>query len=198
MSEREDAQLDLADTLVRRHLSAELDGQRGRAEAAFLRHVGAAPVDGLAVDGAPVDGVPVIGFPTRTTRPRKAPQDAPPQAPFMRLRGWFFTLAGTAMAASIAGLLAAPAIFRQPSGGSSRNPNPPTHGLHEPMMQMVQDRTWDGGATVVDNADGDPVPARRIVRERLERARWYDPAQKAWNEVTIPRQDVTLREVDTY
>src|SRR4051794_29184541 len=86
MSEREDAQLDLADTfadtLVRRHLSAELDGQRGRAEAAFLRHVGAAPVDGLAVDGAPVDGVPVVGFPARTTRPRKAAQDMPPHAPF--------------------------------------------------------------------------------------------------------------------
>ena len=36
MPDREDAQLD---TLLLRHLSAELDRQTGRAEAGFLRHL---------------------------------------------------------------------------------------------------------------------------------------------------------------
>ena len=191
MSDLNDVQLDAADALaplVRRHLSAELDGQRGRAEAAFLRHIG----DVGHIGAAAGNGAASASSASTAARP---PGDA---QPFMRFRGWFLTLAGTALAASFAGLLVAPAIFRQPSGPAVTGTGPRAGGPTQPMTQLVQDRTWDGGTVVVDNEAGDPVPARRIVRERLERARWYDPAQKAWNEVTIPRQDVRLMEVDTY
>src|SRR5437763_13488478 len=105
MSDFEDGQLD---TLMRRHLSAELDGQRGRAEAAFLRHVATA----AAADNA-------VARPTRFGPP--GPQERNGQ-PFMRFRGRLLTLVGTALAASIAGLWATPSIFHTPA--SSSHPTP--------------------------------------------------------------------------
>ena len=49
-----------------------------------------------------------------------------------------------------------------------------------------------------DDEDGVPHPARRYVRERIERTRWYDPQQKAWAETTVPQQDEAIVPVDTY
>jgi hypothetical protein len=187
MSDLNSTELDPLDGLVRRRLASELDGQLGRAEAAFLRHVGTAPAAGTPA--------------TVTTRPR--PTVLPPRhGRFMRFGGWTFSLAGAALAASIAALWAAPAIFRDANtntGGTIGHPSPAAK-LQQPMIHYVQDRTWDGG-TVIVNDDGDggaPHPARRYVRERIEHTRWYDPEQRAWAETTIPHEDEAIVPVDTY
>ena len=117
----------------------------------------------------------------------------------MRYGGWTLSLAGAALAASIAALWAAPALFRDAGSDPGRPAGRPLATVQEPMIHFVQDRTWDGG-TVVVNGDGDgvPHPARRFVRERIERTRWYDPEQKAWAETTVPHQDEAIVPVDTY
>jgi hypothetical protein len=187
MSDLNSAQLDPIDGPVRRRLASELDGQLGRAEAAFLRHVGMAQAR-----------VPSAAA-TATRPPRPAARPAS-HGRFMRFGGWTLSFVGTALAASIAALWAAPALFRDAGSGSGR-PLDQQHPLavQQPMIHYVQDRTWDGGTIVVnDDEDGVPHPARRYVRERIERTRWYDPEQKAWAETTVPQQDEAIVPVDTY
>src|SRR4051812_26433639 len=98
MVDREDAQLD---TLLRQHLSTELDGQAGRAEAAFLRRLSgpsasaAAPVAPVRTPGLRLSPVP------RPSSPRR----------FMKFGPWMVTWAGTALAACLAALWAGPMLF---------------------------------------------------------------------------------------
>jgi hypothetical protein len=187
MSDMNGTQLDPLDGLVRRRLASELDGQLGKAEAAFLRHVGTAQQAG-GQPGATV------------TRPRAV--QPRPGGRFMRFGGWTFSLAGAALAASIAALWTAPAIFQDHAntGRPADHPHPTASLQQQPMIHYVQDRTWDGGPVIVndDEDGGAPRPARRYVRERIERTRWYDPQQKAWAETTVPQQDEAIVPVDTY
>src|SRR5207249_4302890 len=97
--------------LMRRHLSADLDRQAGRAEAAFLRHVG-----GAAGTGDPVAAAP----PAPPPGPRLSP--AAPRR-FMKFGPWMMTWAGTALAACLAALWAGPALF------PARPAGPPAGGI---------------------------------------------------------------------
>src|SRR5207237_9426570 len=109
-------------------------------------------------------------------------------------------------AASIAGLLIAPMIFRNPPTPSKpppstpntevvQNPSPSTS---QPMVHFVQNRTWDDGAAIVDKDRTGPAPARRIVREQVDRIRYYDQDQHAWIEILVPHRQEELLEVDPY
>src|SRR5688572_21725830 len=96
MSEWNDEQLD---GLMRAHLSAELDGQPGRAEAAFLRHLATPRAAGLAEAPADPSGRKANGAARHVNR----------------FRGWTLAFAGAALAASLAALAAAPALFENNS-----------------------------------------------------------------------------------
>ena len=186
MSEWNDEQLD---GLMRAHLSSELDGQSGRAEAAFLRHLATPSTAGLAESPTDPSGRRTHGAATRHVN---------------RFRGWTLTFAGAALAASLAALAAAPALF----DNNSRIPNrtqtqqPPTvaadRGFYrtedQPLLQYVHSRTWDEGTVILE---GD-VPARRVRHQWLERTHYFDPEEGVRKEITIPREDIRYIEMDTY
>jgi hypothetical protein len=187
MSEWNDEQLD---GLVRAHLSSELDGQSGRAEAAFLRHLAAPRSSGLAESPTDPSG----------RRNSVAARHV------NRFRGWTLTFAGAALAASLAALAAAPALFENnstvPGPGQTRQPptvaGGPDRGFYrteeQPLLQYVHSRTWDEGTVVLE---GD-VPARRVRHQWLERTHYFDPEEGVRKEITIPRENIRYIEMDTY
>jgi hypothetical protein len=185
MSEWNDEQLD---ALMRAHLSSELDGQPGRAEAAFLRNLATSRATGLAESPADPSG----------RRNSAAARHV------NRFRGWTLTFAGAALAASLAALAAAPALFENRSTipGSRQTPQPPTvaanRGFYrteeQPLLQYVHSRTWDEGTVILE---GD-VPARRVRHQWLERTHYFDPEEGVRKEITIPREDIRYIEMDTY
>ena len=190
MSEWNDQQLD---ALMRAHLSSELDGQAGRAEAAFLRHLAAPRAAGpAALEERPADpsGRRTNGRPGHVNR----------------FRGWTLTFAGAALAASIAALAAAPALFPQDPAtgpGPGRTQHPPTvansgDGFYRteehPLLQYVHSRTWDEGTVVLEGHR----PARRVRHEWLERTHYFDPQEGVRKEIMIPREDIRYIELDTY
>ena len=192
MSEWNDQRLD---ALVQAHLSSELDGQAGRAEAHFLRHVAAhRPAGPPAPEERPVDPA------SRRTNGRTRHVN--------RFRGWTLTFAGTALAASIATFAAAPALFREPPAGVSipgRTERPPAvaqsgpdDGFYRteehPLMQYVHSRTWDEGTVVLEGAR----PARRVRHQWLERTHYFDPREGVFKEITVPREDIRYIVMDTY
>src|SRR4051812_33342382 len=106
MSDSNSAQVDPLDGLVRQRLASELDGQLGRAESAFLRHVGMAQAGGAAAAVSPGE--------LSAARPSSR------RGRFMRFGGWTLSFAGAALAASIAALWAAPALFRDANSEPGR------------------------------------------------------------------------------
>jgi hypothetical protein len=185
MSKWNDEQLD---GLMRGHLSSELDGQSGRAEAAFLRHLAAPRATALAE--APADP--------------SGRRNGAAARHVNRFRGWTLTFAGAALAASLAALAAAPALFENKATvpGPRQTQQPPTpladRGFYrtedQPLLQYVHSRTWDEGTVVLEGA----VPARRLRHQWLERTHYFDPEEGVRKEVTIPREDIRYIEMDTY
>src|SRR6476661_8852146 len=127
MSDLNGTQLDPLDGLVRRRLASELDGQLGKAESAFLRHGGMA--QGGGPPAASAGELPALRTSSRNGR-------------FMRFGGWTLSFAGAALAASIAALWAAPALFRDANSDPDRPINQPMAAVQQPMIHFVQDRTW--------------------------------------------------------
>ena len=190
MSEWNDQQLD---ALMRAHLSSELDGQSGRAEAVFLRHL-ARPraVAPSAEDAAAPAARRRNGSPGHVNR----------------FRGWTLTFAGAALAASIAAFAAAPALFQNgpanvqdprtghqpPSVAASGSDDGFYRTEEHPLLQYVHSRTWDEGTVVLDGA----IPARRLRQQWLERTDFYDPREGVRKEIMVPREDIRYVEMDTY
>lgn len=157
--------------LLREHMSAQLDGQIGRASAHFRRQI----------EGEPVNGA------TRTATTRRA------------AHGWALGLVGGAVAASMTLLFAGPALWParpalRPGGGGETGSTQADPSDAPPAYTQVVSRTIDEGTYLVD----DHLPVRRLRRQRLEQTTWYDPAHDARMEVTIPREDVMLVELVTY
>jgi hypothetical protein len=203
------------ETLLREHLTAELNGQLGRPSAAFFAHLAR---QGLA-DKGNGDGVaslpltPPAGGPGSLLNPLGRPDR------FHRFNGWFIGLAGAALAASIAALWAAPAAFRghvpvlpirvnQPAptplppevavnSAQAADPTATNDLSQSPVMQWVQRRTLDEGTVVLDDPTH-AVPARKLRRQELEHTQWYDPARRAQVEMTVPRENIKFVEMDTY
>lgn len=257
MSDLDEPTLEL---LLREHLSAELDGQLGRSTEAFLRHVGQAGQASRTDMATASPGAPAADAtrfpPMRLADSHVVAPEAPEAASFRfgrrgrlggagnfggRFNGWFFGLAGAALAASIAALWAAPAAFRggapaipvrgvQPVQPDRSNPSlvmvpdtqapgagpqvadvgewGPAHlpppSPQRPTIHWVQNRAWDEGTVVLDDADGSSdqpghlIPARKIREQQWDHTQWYDPARRANVEMTVPKQNVKFVEMDTY
>ncbi len=208
------------EALLREHLTAELNGQLGRPMAAFFAHAAPAVRAGMHQE----EGDPPV---TPLVTPLQAPTEKVGRSKglnrFNRFDGWFLPLAGTALAASLAALWAAPAAFRghapalpvraiQPAPRRSfpemarNNAEGPegaaTNDLasmssRSPLMQWVQSRTVDEGTVVLDDPDH-AVPARKLRHQELEHTQWYDPSRRAQVEMTVPREKIKFVEMDTY
>ena len=163
------------DAAVRGYLSAELDGQLGRAAAHFRDH--------LRGPGAGSTGTTGGGPPGR------------PGSPGGRAwGGWVVGIVGGAMAASIAALWAGPSLF--PAGPAS--PSGPVVPVAQYRFDLddvtLSTQTRDDGTVLLDGR----TPARRIVRNELKQVRWVDPEHDVSFEKIEPRQTIMLIEMDTY
>ena len=59
---------------------------------------------------------------------------------------------------------------------------------------QVVGQTIDEGTFLVDGR----VPVRKLRRERVEQAMWYDAEMDARVQVSVPREDVMFVEMATY
>jgi hypothetical protein len=164
-----------------RHLSAELDPQRGRSAEAFR----------------------LYALAEQRTRARA---DAPAPKPVWRGGPWTFTLVGGAVAASIALLVSAAVPFwRTPTstGGASAptrvvSPSSPVSAPTNPPV-VRSDRTtrthfYDAG-TVYDEQGR---PMRRIRRVNVQELRWRNEATGEQVDQVVPSEEEFLYELKTY
>ena len=183
---------DTLDRMLTRHLSARLDGQLGRAEAAFRQRL--ASVD----DVAPLR---LVGDDAEPRSQRSALRQ--PSVGFWNRRaGWITGIVGTAVAASLATLMILPGsqfdpggdnrgreiAVTQPSGTPAIRPTP-----DQPMVRVVYNQTWDEGTV-----NGGATPVRRVRHQQVEHLRYFDAARGAWVEVTVPKEDVQAFVLDSY
>ena len=114
--------------------------------------------------------------------------------------GWAASLAGTALAASIAVVMVMPlldggrATDGRPGDGQPDGRGTPLANAPVPVEELVNYRTIDGGTVVV----GDGLPARVLRQQRVHRVRWVDPQTGVRMEMAVPHEDVTFMELDTY
>lgn len=213
--------------LLTRHLSARLDGQVGRAEAAFRRWVAEDPA--FAARGA--TAIAGSDLPANSADNEAAPLPPPP----LRLAGgggdsddarrmgrlssatlpsrgrgrWLASIAGTAVAASLATLLVLPHVSAlrsspggpgvptstnvDPANGVALSPPPPTGPA---VQHYVHSRFYDEGLIAPSDPAGPPM---RQVRERqYEHRRWYDPQRHATTDVVVPREQIRQYTLETY
>jgi hypothetical protein len=213
MPDMNDAYLD---TLLREHLTGELNGQLGRPMAAFFAH--AARVEPTGVTHEEGNALRLPQGSGRQSLSRFGRLNR-----FNRFDGWFLGLAGAALAASLAAFWAAPAAFRAHApvlpiraGQPAPTPLPPEMAMtntttpdgtatndlaslssQPPLMQWVQSRTLDEGTVVLDDPNH-AVPARKLRHQELEHTQWYDPSRRAQVEMTVPRENIKFVEMDTY
>jgi hypothetical protein len=174
MADWNDQQLDLPhETMVREYLSAELDGQVGRAEARFREM--------LAGQQA-----------------RQAPDSY--RLPTL-FRGRTLGLIGAALAASLAGLWAGPAIQRMaPSSPTSdSHQTSPTQGVTTvsdgPFVeQTVHSQTFDDGTFM----DEESNPVQILRRRDVEQTRWFNDKQQLQAQEVVPSDHVVYVKLKTY
>ena len=149
--------------LLRRHLADELDGQLGRSTERFREH--------LREEAA--------GFARPTNRPRPG--------------RWMLSVAGAAMAASIAAVFAVPSLLNQSGGpGVSTDPLDPLPAIR--VDHTVRSQVYDNGTFLTP--DGTPV--RRFRRLNLHEMRWIDERSGEQGEEIVPSEDVMYYELKTY
>jgi hypothetical protein len=115
--------------------------------------------------------------------------------------GRIFTVVGTALAASVAGLFAAPFVFHgrgvTPSNSSVETRSVDSQAVvvpseSSPMVHFVHSRAFDEGTVIV----GGSTPARKVRRVEVEHSQWSDD-QGHWD-LTVPHEEVHYEDLDTY
>jgi hypothetical protein len=198
---------DTLDRLLGRHLSSRLDGQLGRAEAAFRQSLKAAPSQDAFTADDPASR-PAMRLQSAERLHHAEVAGRPPA----RSRWSIGLSAGLAAAAGMAAVYLIPGLRPTPpqsSGGGvavvatrpadinrDSDARITTVGGDRttPAVRYVHNRSFDEG-TQTDDA-GRPV--RRVRHVQVERMQWYDPERKALIELTVPRENVELYELDTY
>lgn len=173
MGDLEQSQLDSSeDIAVRDYLSARLDPQLGRAEAHFREFLAEEKT-------APVIRRPVFALPHL-------------------FRGWTLSLAGAALAATLAALWTGPSLkpLTTPPGSVAKPgsiiPTTPVNNML--IEQDVQSQTYDDGTYMNDNG----MPVRVFRRRDLQRTRWYDKNDDLQGEQVEPQDHVVYVPVKTY
>jgi hypothetical protein len=183
------------DATLRGFLGAELDGQLGRARAAF---------EARAIPS------------TRTTHGTVAQR----QRRFSRSRVWAIGLtgAGAAMAASLAAVWAVPLLGRLSSHTTATTSSIVTPLLPSPHAESPRPADKTATGTIGGPSDWQPVqqvtssatlyqgvllvggkaPARVVRNLSTERTEWFDPDRNIRMETTVPHEKVMLINVDTY
>jgi hypothetical protein len=199
--------------LLKRHLSSRLDGQLGRAEAAFRQNLADRSADAVdSLGNTDTDrSSPSLRLVHAAAEPRNSFAGRGVARPRWGGMGWFLGVAGTAVAASLATLLLMPhvGVFR-PSPPETKtqiadsNPTPTNPGTkapepfgseEHPIVRYVHNSAWDEGTVTPDESG---MPMRRVRYQQVERVQYFDPQRNAVVEVVVPRENVQHYEVDSY
>jgi hypothetical protein len=165
------------DDAIREHLAARLDGQLGRAQAAFRDHVAQAS----SLCSSPDDATLASSLCSASLRSR---------AHALR---WL--AAGAALAA---GIVVAWLLLSGPAPDTTvpiahPAPHVPPAAIEQYEKSVVW-RTIDDGTVMVD----DQTAARQFRRQFVRRAQWYDPNEQASIQVIVPRQEIIRVGLDKY
>jgi hypothetical protein len=153
---------DPQDTVVREYLSAQLDGQVGRAEARFRQFL--------------------------AEQQRNSAQRNSFRLP-NGFRGWTLGVLGAALAASLAALWAGPSLRHVTPSTTGQGGEPVVAmPVSNPILveQEVQSQTFDDGTFMA----ADHTPVRVLRRRDVERTRWFDQNQKLQGEQLVPQDHV--------
>jgi len=192
------------DELLRRHFSKELDGQVGAAAERFKRHIGSAPISSAPIMSAPITSADAAGAngaaPLRIDASSRSNGDARRDNNNGPRFGslWAIGIVGGALAAAVTLVSMRHTIM--PTG--SKATQSPLANNHSPrnrggdvvpdgvpinVQQASMDVAWktvDQGLVPLE----DGTPARRLLQQRTDTMKWYDPKRKAQIEYTVPRQ----------
>jgi hypothetical protein len=191
MNEKFDERMD---ELLRRHFADQLDGQVGAAAERFRRHIssataGAAGKSNGAAAPLRMDAARPIKNPSRDDGPR-----------FGSL--WAIGIIGGALAAAVTLVsmrhVIVPSTKSRPSHqqladprGPQRNRDVIPDGAPIDVQQASMDvalKTIDQGLVPLE----DGTPARRLLQQRTDTVKWYDPKRKAQIEYTAPPRRQTV------
>lgn len=187
MNEKFDERMD---ELLRRHFADQLEGQVGGAADRFRRHISSATA---GATGKSNGAAPLRMDGSRPTRSRSRDEEGPRFGSI-----WAIGIIGGALAAAVT--LVSMRHVIMPTRST------PNHsqlaGAHKPQRNRdvipdgepidVQQASMDVALKTVDQGLvplGDGTPARRLLQQRTDTLKWYDPKRKAQIEYTAaPRQ----------
>ncbi len=172
---------DRIEQAVSGHLAQALDGQRGRAAAAFRAHIASEPLG-----AAPAS----LSF----EQARKAADRE-----MRTLKIWAGV--ASALAACLAVVITMQSISHPAqSGGPFPGPMATTHDPNisnvsaSVMDQTELSRDLDGGTTTLQ----DNTPVRVVRQQTLRQTHWFDPNEKATYSVTEPVEKVGYVRIQPY
>ena len=110
-----------------------------------------------------------------------------------RFGGWFFSVAGAALAACI-GFLAAGLHVQTHTTTPASHPEPVTNVSLPWSVTTTDQQDFDGG-TVVDD-DGQPM--RVLQRRTWQRTRWFDNKKELKAESVVPEDETVYVKMNTY
>jgi hypothetical protein len=182
------------DELLRRHFAEQLDGQVGAAAERFRRHISSAAGAGA---GKSNGAAPLRMDGSRPIKNNRSRDDAGPR--FGSL--WAIGIIGGALAAAVTLVSLRHIIMPTKSGpthsqvadprGPKRNRDVIPDGGPIDVQQASMDvavRTVDQGLVPLE----DGTPARRLLQQRTDTLKWYDPKRKAQIEYTAPPREQTV------
>lgn len=154
--------------MLSRYLADELDGRLGLAEGRFRQFL--AEQKTIVEPAAP--------------------------APRRWQVGRWSSVAGTALAASLATLWVGPALRQPTAAPAPSTPAPPPTLVSDPVLvqQDVQSQTFDDGPTLLEGN----IPVRVLHRRDLQRTRWFDENQNIREEQVVPEDHVVYVQMKTY
>jgi len=176
------------DELLRRHFSKELDGQVGAAAERFKRHISSASNSSAAAGGGANGAKGESPLRIDASSPRSNGDGRRNNGPrFGSL--WAIGIVGGALAAAVTLV-----SMRHTIGPINSKPmrsrgsvDIVPDGGPIPAQQASMDVAWktvDQGLVPLE----DGTPARRLLQQRTDTMKWYDPKRKAQIEYTVPRE----------
>jgi len=150
---------------LRQYLASQLDGQLGKSQLRFAQFL---------TESKP--------------QPKKSYRIGP------RFGGWFFSVAGAAIAACLGFLAAGIHLRTVPTPTTSSHPDHVTNVSLPWMATTTDQQDFDGGVVVDD--DGQPI--RVLQRRTWQRTRYFDDKKELKAESVVPEDQTVYVKMNTY
>jgi hypothetical protein len=150
---------------LRQYLGSQLDGQLGKSQERFRQFLSE----------------------SKAAAPRSSYRIGP------RFGGWFFSVAGAAIAACL-GFLAAGLHMESGPKPAASHTNSATNVSLPWMATTTDQQDFDGGVVV----DDDGQPMRVLQRRTWQRTQWFDDKKELKAESVVPEDQTVYVKMNTY